>query len=386
MRATHRAHVGRKPVRRATLSVGLTVAGCLLTVPAAAATPPAYDYVVTGEVHETHEATGTDGDVGLCSPPRRPRSTTGRSRSGSARAWLDSPTRTCSPSASRSPTAPSAAPATSTPAVWSCAPAAHTYTLRYTGQDTARVHGYRVTFDSRFVALGHSETGARYSIRQSGRLVLVGGAPRIDRERLVVLGVPAMSWLTALGAWAGVLAGALGLSGFGLVLLAPHGDVERAADPTVVERGSARVGERSACRAVSVRHGRNSAAVPRRTGRLGGRGREHLRPAATHTRVLVDYAAFGIDADFAARLHDTQTPLAEALFAVIAVVAAASWIAVATTVARPAGYSRAGRVAVGVAGLGIMLSVPLTAVALLVASAGLLRRESADSGASRPVG
>ena len=38
------------------------------------------------------------------------------------------------------------------------------------------------------VVVGHSETGARYSIRQSGRLVLVGGAPRIDREGLVVRG------------------------------------------------------------------------------------------------------------------------------------------------------------------------------------------------------
>lgn len=111
--------------------------------------------------------------------------------------------------------------------------------------------------------------------------------------------------------------------------------------------------------------------------------------AAIHARVLVDYTAFGINPGFATTLHDTQSTPAEIIFALLALAALCGWLGVAVWVAPEAGLAVPGRVAVAVAGLGVMLPAPVTALALLpaglVLSAALRRSERADSAAAAAI-
>lgn len=181
-------------------------------------------------------------------------------------------------------------------------------------------------------------------------------------------------WRATLGASAGLLGAACGLAGFALVLIAPRGAAERAADP--IWLSAALTGWLSLLLApvflFGLGAGVRQPSVPARTALVLA----FVSSAAAATRysgVLVDYAAFRVDPSFAVRLQDTQTSLAEALFLGVALVAAASWITVAMTIARDAGLSTSGRISVAVAGLGVMLPVPVTPLALLLASSALMR-------------
>jgi hypothetical protein len=183
---------------------------------------------------------------------------------------------------------------------------------------------------------------------------------------------PPPEWVTRVGAQAGFLAGALGLVGFVLVLLAPREAAERASDPVWLI--AALADWLSTLLALMFLFG--LAATAQRPS-LAARVALVLAVVSTgasgglHARVLFDYAAFSLDPVFAEKLHDLQTPLAEKLFFTIALVALVGWVVVASTFGGAARLSRTGRIAVGVAGLGIMLPIPLTAIALIVASAAL---------------
>jgi hypothetical protein len=196
---------------------------------------------------------------------------------------------------------------------------------------------------------------------------------------------PPTEWLTRVGVRAGFLAGALGLVGFALVLLAPREAAARASDPVWLI--AALAGWLSTLLALIFLFG--LAATAQRPS-LAGRVALVLAVVSTgasgglHARVLFDYAAFGLDPVFAAKLHDTQTPLAEKLFFTIALVALVSWVVVARTLGRATGLSRTGRITVGVAGLGIMLPIPLTAIALIMASAALHSTAIASENSSPP--
>lgn len=179
---------GQRP--RAFLATGLA-AGCLLVmgVSTAEAGTLTYDYVVSGVVHETHEATGVDGDVGLCATPEtaqydgtftfRLRSTVGGLSDAQVLAVRDS-----------EPVADGTVVSASMEGAGTLVQRAggHTYSTRYATRDTARVHDNRISLFGSFIAVGKSELGTPYSIHQSGRLLLVDGAPRLDRGQLRVRG------------------------------------------------------------------------------------------------------------------------------------------------------------------------------------------------------
>jgi hypothetical protein len=177
------------------------------------------------------------------------------------------------------------------------------------------------------------------------------------------------SWLTRLGVQCGYLAGVLGVAGFGLFVLAPHEQALRATHPLWLT--AAMASWASSMVALLFLTGLAAAAAhPSRVGRLAWAVAFLATAAssATHTRVLVDYAAQGLDPAFAARLHDIETPLAQVIFAVIALMALAGWTIVALTLGRDAQLAATGRVALVVAGVGVMLPIPLTALALLAAA------------------
>jgi hypothetical protein len=74
---------------------------------------------------------------------------------------------------------------------------------------------------------------------------------------------------------------------------------------------------------------------------------------------------------FAARLHDIETPLGQVIFAMIALMALVGWTSVSFTLGRDVQLAAAGRVALVVAGVGVMLPIPITALALVVAARSL---------------
>jgi hypothetical protein len=183
---------------------------------------------------------------------------------------------------------------------------------------------------------------------------------------------PCPDWQSRLAVRAGLLAGVLGLAGFALALLSPQEFSERADHPLWLT--AALLAWVSTCLATVFLFG--WAATARRPA-LAGRLALALALVATaaasmaHTRALVDYAAVGIDPAFGAALHDTQTPIATTVAACIALAGAGGWLVVALTSAPGIGASRLARTLVALAGLGIMLPVPVTAVALLAASTTL---------------
>lgn len=180
------------------------------------------------------------------------------------------------------------------------------------------------------------------------------------------------SWLTRLGVQSGYLAGALGVAGFGLVLVAPQEQALRVTHPLWLT--AAMADWASSMVALLFLTGLAAAAVhPSRVGRLAWAVAFLATAAssATHVRVLVDYAAQGLDPAFAARLHDIETPLAQVIFAVIALMALAGWTIVALTLGRDVPLTSAGRAALVVAGVGVMLPIPLTALAMVAAAHAL---------------
>lgn len=180
------------------------------------------------------------------------------------------------------------------------------------------------------------------------------------------------TWLRRLGVQSGYFAGALGVAGFGLVLVAPQEQALRATHPLWLT--AAMADWASSMVVLLFLTGLAAASAhPSRVGRLAWAVAFLATAAssATHVRVLVDYAAQGLDPAFAARLHDIETPLAQTIFAVIALMALTGWTTVALTLGRDAHLAASGRVALVVAGLGVMLPIPLTALAVIAAARAL---------------
>ena len=178
----------RRPLLTAAVSAGwlVVVATPAVATPGAAA-PPSYEYRVTGEVSEVHEATGADGDEGLCSTPESAqydgafvftlRSTIAGLSDAAVLAVRES-----------EPDGTVLRARYEEDGTLVQRSGAHTYSMHYTARDTVRVGGDTVHFASSFTAIGHSEIGTPYSIRQSGRSVLVDGVPTDDRDQLRVQG------------------------------------------------------------------------------------------------------------------------------------------------------------------------------------------------------
>jgi hypothetical protein len=178
--------------RRRTFLAGGLAAGCLLVttgISAAEAGTLTYDYLVSGVVHETHVATGVDGDVGLCAAQEaaefdgaftfRLRSTVGGLSDADVLAVRDS-----------EPVADGTVVSASMEQAGTLVQRSggHLYSMRYTSRDTLRVHDNRISLAGSFIAVGTSERRTPYSIHQSGWMILVDGAPRLDRSQLRVRG------------------------------------------------------------------------------------------------------------------------------------------------------------------------------------------------------
>lgn len=146
-----------------------------------------YDYTVKGQVLETHEATGVDGDDGLCATPESAEYNgvfTFRLRSTKAE-LSDTEVLAVRQSEPDGSVLSARYDEAGTLVQRS---GAHTYSMHYTARDSARVSGDRVRFAGSFTAVGSSELGTPYSIRQFGMLVLVDDAPFLDRDQLRVRG------------------------------------------------------------------------------------------------------------------------------------------------------------------------------------------------------
>ncbi|MGY1671172.1 hypothetical protein [Geodermatophilus sp. SYSU D00710] len=178
-----RPHRGRRPA----LVAALTAAGVAL--PSAAwAGPPSTHYVVTVPVQETHQATGADGDTGVCTPQEtahftgtqtiRLRSTVAGLTDAQVVALTESPEVDASVLDARSETR-------GTLVVRS---GSHTYTTRYTDRWAVRPRDGVVTITSRFLAVGRSEQGTPFTISATGLLVQAGDRTLADREDQSVRG------------------------------------------------------------------------------------------------------------------------------------------------------------------------------------------------------
>jgi hypothetical protein len=180
--SAHRRFAGRA-LLAAVLASGCAVAAAS---PSSAATH-VHAYVVTGEVHETHEATGVEGDVGLCTTQETAEfNGTFTVRLLSTVAGLSDDEVLALLEAEPDGTVLRAGYRESGALVQRSGP--HTYSMRYTSHRAGKVRGDRVTFRSSFIALGRSEQGTRYSIHAGGKLVLVDGESQVDRDWLHVRG------------------------------------------------------------------------------------------------------------------------------------------------------------------------------------------------------
>jgi len=166
-------------VRRPIVVTALFRGFLFVTSTAGAAAPPA------GQVSETHKATRVDGDDGLCSTQESAAYEGSFTfRLGSTTAGLSDIQVPAVRQAEPDESVLSACYDEAGTLVQRSGP--HTYSMHYTARDRARVIGDRVRFAGSFTAIGSPELGIPYSTRQSGMLVLVDGAPAINRDRLRV--------------------------------------------------------------------------------------------------------------------------------------------------------------------------------------------------------
>jgi len=174
-------------VRRAFLTAAVLAGSLILMATPGAAAPPSYDYRVTGVVSEVHEVTGTDGEEGLCSTPESAEYN-GRFvfELRSTMAGLSDAAVLAVRESEPDGTVISATYEQAGTLVQRSG--AHTYSMHYTVRDTARVGGDAIRFGHSFTAIGSSEVGTPYSIRQIGTLVLIEGVPRADPDQLLVRG------------------------------------------------------------------------------------------------------------------------------------------------------------------------------------------------------
>ncbi|MGY1831038.1 hypothetical protein ACI8AA_11525 [Geodermatophilus sp. SYSU D01180] len=160
-----------------------------MAVPSAAwAAPRSTDYVVTIPVRETHEATGAEGDTGVCTPQETAVYTGTRTiRLRSTVAGLtDAQVIALTESDEVDPTVLDArAESRGTLVVHS---GAHTYTTRYTDRWAVRPRDGVVTTTSRFLAVGRSEQGTPFTISATGLVVQAGDRTLADEDQLSVQG------------------------------------------------------------------------------------------------------------------------------------------------------------------------------------------------------
>ena len=167
-------------------ALGLTLA---LSAPAQAwpAPPQAYRYVVTGETHETHQATPGDGEATLCAAPETARYD-GR--------WTVELTSTVADLTDDQVLALLTAEldgsvlhvrytAGGTLIQHS---ASHTYSTTYSDGYTGDLRGVATVFHSSFTANGTSELGTDYSIRARGSFRIINGIFHESRTPLQVKG------------------------------------------------------------------------------------------------------------------------------------------------------------------------------------------------------
>jgi hypothetical protein len=178
--------------RRATIGATAVViafgSGLAVAAPSWAATgSPTYDYVVSGQVHETHRATAGDGEPLICAEDEIARydgtftvhltSTVSGLTDAQVLAQLDAePDGTVLHVAydgvgtlvQRSGT--------------------HTYTTAYTDSYHGNLHGSSLGFHSTFIARGHSELGTRYSLVSRGSFVIANGEFHESRTPVQVKG------------------------------------------------------------------------------------------------------------------------------------------------------------------------------------------------------
>jgi hypothetical protein len=151
----------------------------------AAAVPAAYDYVVSGEVHETHQA--TPGEPTACTPGETARydgtfivhltSIVSGLSDDEVLALLDA-----------EPDGSVLSVAFDGAGTLVQRSGIHIYSTAYTDQYHGEVHGTSLGFHSTFLARGYSELGTRYSLVSRGAFVIVNGRFHESRTPIQVKG------------------------------------------------------------------------------------------------------------------------------------------------------------------------------------------------------
>ncbi len=169
---------------------GLILAGAGIAVapPSWAGTgSPTYDYVVSGEVHETHQATSGDGELTICAEGETARydgiftvhltSTMSGLSDEQVLAQLNA-----DPDGSVLHVAYDGA------GTLVQRSGTHTYSTAYTDGWHGDVHGSNVGFHSTFIAKGYSEIGTPYSLVSRGAFVIANGVFHESRTPVQVKG------------------------------------------------------------------------------------------------------------------------------------------------------------------------------------------------------
>ncbi|MGY1780916.1 hypothetical protein [Geodermatophilus sp. SYSU D01036] len=143
---------------------------------------------MTVPVQESHEATGAEGDTGLCTPQEtadftgtqtiRLRSTVG--------GLTDAQVVALTESGEVDPTVLDARSETEGTLVVHSG--SHTYTTRYTDRWGVHPRGGVLTMTSTFHAVGESEQGTPFTITATGLLVQAGDRTLVDRQEHHVQG------------------------------------------------------------------------------------------------------------------------------------------------------------------------------------------------------
>ena len=178
----------RRCVVRAAVAVLAAASSFTVPFPSGAAEGPStYDYVVSGETHETHQATSGDGETTICAEGETARydgtftvhltSTVSGLTDQQVLALL-----TTEPDGSVLHVAFDAA------GTLIQRSGTHTYSTAYTDRYHGDVHGASVGFHSTFIAQGYSERGTRYSLVARGAFVIANGQFHQSRTPLQVKG------------------------------------------------------------------------------------------------------------------------------------------------------------------------------------------------------
>ena len=148
---------------------------------------PTYDYVVSGEVHETHQATPGDGEHTICAEgePARYDGTFTVHLTSTMSGLSDDQVLALLNSEPDGSVLHAAYDGAGT-LIQRSGP--HTYSTAYTDRYHGDVHGSSVGFHSTFIAQGYSELGTRYSVVARGAFVIANGSFHESRTPVQVKG------------------------------------------------------------------------------------------------------------------------------------------------------------------------------------------------------